>query len=293
MKTTGDYVLTPQGRVHKSRIHQVGPDGEAGPPGPAPAPAPFPPSTSVVRAVSPNGWKASATFAASVPLGKMSVKFKVPEPPGLDGAIIYLFAGAENAQMKMILQPVLQWGNNGLPRLPNSDCSDGDCWTIACWYVSPDGQWYVSDPKRVNPGDTVTGTVEAVWCGAVRDASGGSVEACEWKIEASTSKVATALKNGDILENGDKVPLMLPWLMLFLVGAALEAYPQDPCCAGIVPEQYPASGATTFDHIELTDLAGNRFVADWNARCALDDSGCDCTNTVQISRDMSTVTLNY
>lgn len=266
MKTTGDYVLTPQGRVHKSRVHQVGSNG-----GPTSGP---PPGDSVVRAVSPNGWKASATFAAAVPLGRMSVKFTVPDPPGLDGAVIFLFAGAENAQMKMILQPVLQWGDNGLAGLP-----DSDCWTIACWYVSPDGQWYVSNPEPVCPGDTVTGTVEAVQC---------SHKDCEWMIEASTAEGAHT-----VLKNGDNVPLVLPWLMLFLIGGALEAYPEDPCCAGIVPEQYPASGATKFHDIELTDLAGNRFVADWNARCALDDSGCDCTNTVEISRDKSKITLNY
>ena len=187
------------------------------------------------------------------------------------------------------------WG--GVPDDKRTACTWGlggtDEWYIACWYVSPDGQWYMSYPEPVCPGDTVTGTVEAVRLVACEDGGLASAECCEWKIEASTSKVATALKNGDILENGDKVPLMLPWLMLFLVGAALEAYPQDPCCAGIVPEQYPASGATTFHDIELTDLAGQRFVADWNARCALDDSGCDCKNTVEISRDKSSVTLNY
>ncbi len=276
MKNTGNYVLTPQGRVHKSRIHQVGPNGEAGPPGPTSGP---PHGGSVVRAVSPGGWKASATFAAAVPLGKMSFKLRVPDPPVVDGAIIFLFAGAENAQMKMILQPVLQWGDNGLFGLP-----DSDGWTIACWYVAPDGQWYVSNPEPVNPGDIVTGTVEAVGC-----FKEDGEWMCEWMIEAATSSdVSTVLKNGDILPHGDTVPLMLPWLMLFLVGAA-----QDPCCGGIVPEQYPASGATTFYDIELTDLAGQRFVADWNARCALDDSLCDCTNTVEISRDKSTVTLNY
>jgi len=282
MKTSGNYVLTPQGRVHKSRVHQVVSNG-----GPTSGP---PPGDSVVRAVSPNGWKASATFAADVPLGKMSVKFTVPERPDVDGAIIFLFAGAENAQMKMILQPVLQWGDNGLTGLP-----DNDCWTIACWYVSPNGQWYVSNPVPVFPGDTVTGTVEVVGC-----SKEDGEWMCEWMIEASstpsnvsTALVSTALRNGDILPNGDKVPLMLPWLMLFLVGAALEAYPQDPCCKGLTPEQYPAGGSTTFNHIELTDLAGEGFVADWNARCALDDSGCDCKNTVEISRDKSTITLNY
>lgn len=263
MKTTGDYVLTPQGRVHKSRIHHVGPNGEAGPPGPTSGRSP---GDSVVRAVSPNGWKASATFAAAVPLGKMSVKFTVPELPTVDGAIIFLFAGAENAQMKMILQPVLQWGLFGI-----------DGWTIACWFVSPDGHW-MSNPEPVSPGETVTGKLEAVQC---------SADACMWMIEASTSKVSTAL-------NWNVCPaLVLKPLMLFLVGGALEAYPTDPCCTGLTPEQYPASGATTFYDIKLKDLAGHRFVADWNARCVLDKSGCDCKNTVEISRDKRTVTLNY
>ncbi|HEX3071258.1 MAG TPA: hypothetical protein VHX14_22025, partial [Thermoanaerobaculia bacterium] len=97
MKTTGNYVLTPQGLVHKSRIHSAKHKGGSGMPGPVPNR--FPPSTSVMQALSPNGWKASATFAAAVPLGKISFKFTVPEQPAMDGALIYLFAGAENAQM--------------------------------------------------------------------------------------------------------------------------------------------------------------------------------------------------
>jgi len=82
-------------------------------------------------------------------------------------------------------------------------------------------------------------------------------------------------------------------LMLFLIGAALEAYPEEACCTGIAREQYPASD-TVFTDIELTDLAGYRFLADWNSRCDLGDNAlCGCKNTVQINPDKSTITLRY
>jgi hypothetical protein len=85
----------------------------------------------------------------------------------------------------------------------------------------------------------------------------------------------------------------MPSLMLFLIGAALEAYPEELCCTGIAREQYPASD-TKFTDIELIDLAGNPFVADWNPRCDLGDNYlCGCKNTVQISRNRSAITLKY
>lgn len=276
MKTTGNYVLTPQGLVHKSRIHSAKYEGASGAPGPVPNR--FPPSTAVMQALSPNGWKLSATFAAAVPLGKMSVQFKVPEPPAMDGALIYLFAGAENAQMRTILQPVLQWGYNG--------AYGGECWNISCWHASVDGQWYYSQPVEVCTGDTVTGTVEVVKRPA-KDSIGKDCT-CTWLITASTDKGAST-----VLDESIDPSLAMPWLMLLLIGAALEAYPEEACCTGIAREQYPASD-TKFCDIELIDLAGNPFVADWNARCDLGDNYlCGCKNTVQISADKSKITLNY
>ena len=269
MKTNGDYVLTPQGLVHKSRVHQAKSEDEAGTP--EPAPNRFTPSNSVMRALSPNGWKASATFAAYLPLGKMSVKFKVPEAPSVGGAVIFLFPGAQNAQMRTILQPVLQWGNNGE--------FGGEYWTIACWHVSTKAHWYHSTPETVNTGDVVTGTVEVVEVVQGPD----DEKCCTWQIEASTeSGVRTRHKVNNV-----------PSLMLFLVGAALEAYPEDPCCTAITRDQYPASSTIFFD-IELTDLAGYQFIVDWSARCDMgDNSLCGCNNTVQISPDKNTITLKY
>ena len=276
MKTAGNYVLTPQGLVHKSRIHSAEQIGASS--APWPAPNRFPPSTTVMQALSPNGWKASATFAAAVALGKMSVKFKVPEPPAMDGALIYLFSGAENAQMRTILQPVLQWGDNG--------AYGGECWKISCWHASVDGQWYYSTPVDVSTGDIVTGTVGVVE-GPAKDCTAKDCT-CTWKIIASTDKGASTM-----LDESMDPSLAMSSLMLFLIGAALEAYPEEACCTGIAREQYPASD-TVFTDIELTDLAGYRFLADWNSRCDLGDNAlCGCKNTVQINPDKSTITLRY
>jgi hypothetical protein len=268
-KTTADYILTPQGLVHKSRVRLAKHEGERG----TPAPNRFPPSNSVMEALSPNGWIASATFAAAVALGKMSVKFTVPEAPSAGGAVIFLFPGAQNAQMRTILQPVLQWGHNG--------AFGGECWKISCWHASTDGIWSYSPPADVSTGDIVTGTVEMVQC-SPKDGT------CTWLITASTEQGASTVLNESIDPS-----LKMSSLMLFLVGAALEAYPEESCCTGVGREQYPASG-TKFTDIKLTDLAGNPFVADWAPRCNLGGNEfCSCKNTVQISPDKSTITLKY
>src|SRR5260370_883612 len=102
-----DYVMTPQGLRHKSCVRRIDQSDLA------PSPCKHPPDLRMLRATHPAGWVESATFAAFEPLGSMRVKFTVPEPPSREGALIFLFPGAEDAFMSTILQSVLQWGNNG------------------------------------------------------------------------------------------------------------------------------------------------------------------------------------
>jgi len=75
----------------------------------------------------------------------------VPAPPAESGALVFMFNGIEPSGSSWIMQPVLQWGNNGN--------FGGDYYTFASWLVGPESSgvaWY-STPNVVSPGDYLFG----------------------------------------------------------------------------------------------------------------------------------------
>jgi hypothetical protein len=256
-----EFVLTPHGLVHQSCVHKIEDDT----PRTLPPCQKQPTDIRVLRATGPGGWIESATFTPSVPLGSLSVTFTVPEPPSKTGALIYLFPGAEDARLSTILQPVLQWGCNGR--------FGGDHWTIACWHCTPQGQTRHSPHFEVSPGDTIVGTVKTIRSMA---------DACDWRVEISDVTQPDKCAMLDVLN--------VNRLFLFVVAGALEAYSLETGNPlGDHWSEYPASGSTAFTDIALTDLNGNPFRADWNARIP---SGL-CGLGVEVSDDRSAVTLIY
>jgi hypothetical protein len=259
-----DSVLTPHGLVHKTCVHLIGEDSEAivkcqhrGR------------DILVRRQMSSGGWIESATFTPSEPLGSMKVTFTVPEPPSKTGALIYLFPGAEDAQLTTILQPVLQWGSNGL--------FGGEFWTIASWNCSPDrGTWVSKRRFEVFTGETIVGTVKKTKI---------LEDSCDWVVETA---VAGDPERSAMLS----VPNLKP-LLLYLIGGALEAYllataqPLQPGPADC--SLFPASGSTAFTDIELHDLNENSLKAAWVVRYPAGTCGFN----VEVSYDLKTVTLMY
>jgi len=252
------YVMTPHGLRHASCVHRIERTD------PKFHPCKHPPDLRTTRATHPAGWVESATFAPFEPLGSMCVTFTVPDPPSKNGALIFLFPGAEDAWMSTIMQPVLQWGYNG--------CFGGDCWTIASWHVTPDapGSTFCSpDHVKVHPGETIVGTVKVT----DRDAS---LDAMDWLIETKVAGHSTRC----VTHHARKVKNLL----LFLVAGALEAYSLESLLTHIPPEDpslFPAGGSTTFTIDELSDLNGRPLRADWKTR----SPAGDCRFNVEVSQD--------
>lgn len=258
-----DYVLTPHGLRHKDDVRFVGEIEDRQPIDPPKHP---PTEFSQLRQLGPAGWVVSAFFTPSEPLKCMSVTFTVPEAPTKGGALIYLFPGAEGPQLGTILQPVLQYGYNGL--------FGGNCWTLACWHCTPQGVTRYSRHIEVQPGWKIVGTIKIL---------NYHQESCDWSIEARVI-VDEVEVNCTILHAYN-----VEYLLLFLVAGALEAYSlENP---NSLPEwnQYPESGVTRFHDIQLESLTGNRFRADWNTRRTVSD----CGFRIFVSADKSAVTLEY
>jgi hypothetical protein len=253
-----DRVLTPHGLVHVDCIDEV----KSGELMSTLCQSP-PKDLNSLRAMSAGGWTESASFTPSEPLGEISAEFIVPDPPlNPDGSLIYLFSGAQDGQATMILQPVLQWGDNG--RFGNSES-----WVLSCWHCTPLRFTRYSPPLNVRPGDTIRATVKTTEC---------FTDSCDWIVEATVGNESTKL-----LVSKEKL------LMLFVVAGALEAYDYETLKSPIDPDLYPKSGSTAFTDLRLRTLNGRSFRADWNGRWQTTIAGL----SVDVALDLASVTLKY
>ena len=101
-----------------------------------------------------NGWVEAvdadfSSLSSSDDIDWLSGTWTVPPAPAASGGLIYLFNGMEPSSQNWILQPVLQYGNNGY--------FGGNYWVISSWLVGPNNYAFYSPAETVNPGDTIYG----------------------------------------------------------------------------------------------------------------------------------------
>jgi len=98
-----------------------------------------------------HGWIAYVAWEndTGTPITSFNTTWVVPQAPLSQGSqIVYLFNGLENSNR--ILQPVLQWGNDGY--------GGGSYWTIASWYAGNEHDHaFHSDFVQVEPGFVLEG----------------------------------------------------------------------------------------------------------------------------------------
>jgi len=105
-----------------------------------------------------NGWVEASqwelSLAATDNIDWVSGFWHVPTFPAEGGALIYLFNGIEPSGGGWILQPVLQYGNNG--------AFGGDYFVVASWFVGPKGSGIavVSTPQPASPGHLIFGITQ-------------------------------------------------------------------------------------------------------------------------------------
>jgi hypothetical protein len=105
-------------------------------------------------------WANATTISGLTYFNSLTASFTVPSAPSTAaGQLIYLFPSVE-ANGAAILQPVLQWGNNGW--------FGGNYWTLASWYVSATTAVF-STPVTVSAGDSITGFIRMTGSGSSTD----------------------------------------------------------------------------------------------------------------------------
>lgn len=152
--------------------------------------------------VNPPAWYKKITANWTVPPNPTGV---YPDPP--ETQVYYTFPGIQNAYY--IIQPVLQYGYNGL--------FGGKFWTIASWHCHDSNDCDLSSSRpTVTAGAALNGSVEASNCVA---------GTCSWTITANVvNGVSTSLT---VTDNDDYT---------WITGGAVEAYQFTAC------DQYPKNG---------------------------------------------------
>jgi hypothetical protein len=94
----------------------------------------------------------ASPLSGSPGFDSFAVNFQVPPNPTNNGALIYLWPGLENLSSTnwvTVIQPVLQWGNNGT--------FGGNYWVISSWGVVNGGNAYHSPPLNTSAGYSLQG----------------------------------------------------------------------------------------------------------------------------------------
>jgi len=130
-----------------------------------------------------SGWLEYVSVTTTTAYGKISATWTVPpSPESNDGQVLFFFPGLEDIDhVVSIVQPVLQWGDNGY--------FGGAYWTFASWNCCiSNGAWF-SSPIDVNAGDTLLGGINS-------NCKPGGESCTTWNIESEdkTNDTQTELK---------------------------------------------------------------------------------------------------
>jgi hypothetical protein len=170
-----------------------------------------------------NGWWLDSWWTSPSQITKLSAKWTVPSNPSATGGLIYLFPSIEPANGTAIVQPVLQWGNNGF--------FGGNSWFLSNWLVRPDGTSVYTTPQPTSAGHVIIGTMTRTAGSATR-----------WNIDFNdtTARQSTSMNTETKLTSWTAVQ-----------GGVLEVYNVTSC------KQLPNSSSVNFINISATSTSGS------------------------------------
>lgn len=176
-----------------------------------------------------NGWVEDYSITTNTSFGLLDATWTVPKtPPSNDGQTLYFFPGLEDINdVASILQPVLGW---------NADTPQthfGTVWTIASWNCCISGITVNSPLVRVNPGDSIFGSIQST-CGT------GTLSCPTWNIETYDENTGGSTSLNNTPSDGQ----VFNWAF----AGVLEVYNIAQC------SDYPPNGGTVFS---LQYLDGN------------------------------------
>ncbi len=226
--STTPILTRPVGHTTGSGSGGASPDFFGAPPPPGPLPPP--PGKNPPPPPVGDGWveavQKDLSLASGDNIDYLAGNWTVPENPTAGGALIYLWNGIEPTPYgTWVVQPVLQWGNNGM-------FGNREGWVISSWLWGSNGTMVHNTPEPVSPGDQIRGTT---WI--TNQVNLGPIwapdYALSWQVNTAdyTNGASTSLS---VTTEG------LQWNLAY--AGVLEAYNLTAC------SQFPASGTTVFNY---------------------------------------------
>lgn len=210
------------------------------------------------EAAIPSGWIVYGQGAPHTGQGvaQFSATWTVPPPPTTPRhQVIFLFNGMQNTGGDFgILQPVLQWGNNGR--------FGGSFWMLASWYAITGTVVHVSKAVQVQPGATVTGVIAL---------SGHDNGELHYR--------SVFLDHPETVLNISTPTELRPSFV------ALEAYALSDC------SDYPDVVSTVFSNIFVRSQQ-SPLAMEWNAVTRINNCGQEARVNSQ-NQDQAEITLRY
>jgi hypothetical protein len=179
------------------------------------------------------GWMAYAfdNLTGGNAYGELSADWEVPDDPvgSYSGSVgpYYAFPGIQSSTY--ILQPVLQYGNNGH--------FGGSYWRLASWSCDSGTDCNYSTPISASEGDEILGSIAASAC---------ENDVCTWTIVSRN--VTTQTQTTRIFVD--------TWNYYWATGGAVEVYDITTC------SQYPEDGVY-FTDISMEDKYGSPVTPSW------------------------------
>jgi hypothetical protein len=182
----------------------------------------------------PASFIAWANAVAPSGFATLSARFTVPPlPANDDGQILYAFPSFTGSGNPPILQPVLQWGVNGVG-------TGGPYWALSSWFLAGLTDYKVSGIAPVHVGDVIEGTI------AGQDCDGG--------VCATWTVTTTDLNDPSAAETISVSTTQAAYVAA--QGGVLEAYDVASC------DDLPG-GPLAFTQIQLGDALGNTVTPSW------------------------------
>ena len=191
-----------------------------------------------------NGWMEWAQYSLSGDsrFRGLSARWDTPSAPAgsySTGQVYYTFPGlVSTTGHPYIIQPVLQYGNNG--------AFGGSYWVAASWHCDDGSDCSYSTPISVSAQDDMLGTVTA------SDCQSGE---CSWTI--ITRDLTRETQSTFVVTDVDQYPVA--------IGGAVEVYGLSAC------SQYPSTGVF-YSALSLSDHNGQGVTPSWSTTVAANPS---------------------
>ena len=203
------------------------------------------------------GWLEYVSATTATSFGEIAATWIVPPPPTThDGQTLFFFPGFEDSNdVLSIVQPVLQW----YPPGP---------WAVASWNCCIQGIVWESNPVKVNPGDTILGTITSA-CKAGLEYCANWTVLSEDETTGKKTKLNKSPSKGQVWNWG--------------FGAVLEVYGVEQC------GDFPANESVVFT-VQLYDQNLNLISnPGWTGTPAATGISPDCNYGLNVTATQETL----